>query len=93
MSEVINLKTDKTEYVNISKQDAAINTIEFLEIMIKELKQKKLDPEKCIVLAKWKSKKDYEQIRYWHNGINTETFLSLLELNKDMFLKDIKKYD
>lgn len=95
MTEIIDFRTGKKRVIKNrnKKEDKIIRTIEFLEQVIKELKQENLDPERCIVLAKWNSKEGFDQFQYWHNQIPTETFISLLELNKDKFLQDIKEYD
>ena len=70
------------------KDDKKELTIEFLEEVIKNLKEDKLDPEKCLLFLKWKNG-DGESFNYYHNGIPTETILALIEMNKAKIINDL----
>ena len=76
-------KDDKVE-----KKDDKEFAIEFLKGVIKNLKEDKLDPEKCLLFLKWKNG-DGESFNYYHNGIPTETILALIEMNKAKIINDL----
>ena len=71
------------------KKDDKEYTIEFLEGVIKNLKEDKLDPEKCLLFLKWKDGDGSESFNYYHNGIPTETILALIEMNKAKIINDL----
>lgn len=92
MGELIDFKSKKiiNKVNKIDKpQENKQLTIEFLEDIIKGLKNDKLDPEKCLVLTKWKKDESSESYEYYHNNLPTETILSMLKLCEDLFIKDI----
>jgi hypothetical protein len=70
------------------KKDEKEFAIEFLEGVIKNLKEDKLDPEKCLLFLKWKDG-DSESFNYYHNGMPTETILALIEINKAKIINDL----
>ena len=71
------------------KKDDKEHAIEFLEGVIKNLKEDKLDPEKCLLFLKWKDGENGESFNYYHNGIPTETILALIEMNKAKIIDDL----
>lgn len=71
------------------KKDDKEFTIEFLEGVIKNLKEDKLDPENCLLFLKWKDGENAESFNYYHNGMPTETILALIEMNKAKIINDL----
>lgn len=72
-----------------NKKDDKEHTIEFLEEVIKDLKEGKLDPEKCLLFLKWKDGENGETFNYYHNGLPTETMLAIIEMNKAKIINDL----
>lgn len=71
-----------------TKEGKKQNTINFLQELIKDFESNKLDPEKCLVLCKWKVNNNLDQFNYYHNDLPTESLLALIELNKDKILQE-----
>ncbi len=89
MSEVIDFKTKRLiRNYKPSKEEKKQKAIGFLRKIIKGFEEEKIDPEKCIVLAKWKISSDDEYYQYYNNDMTTENFISLIEFAKHKYLAD-----
>ena len=71
-----------------AKEDKKESTIEFLRGLIEMLERDNLDPEKCLVMCKWKVNDGLDQFNYYHNDINTESKLGIITLCQDKILDD-----
>jgi len=91
MGQLIDFKTKKIikKFVEPVVEDDKQLSIEFLEGIIDGLKKDKINPEKCIVIFKWKRDDESEAYEMCHNQLKVETILSSLKLCEDLFIKDI----
>ena len=91
MTEVIDFKTKRLiRNFKSTKKDKKQRAIAFLKDIIKLFEEDKIDPEKCIVLAKWSLNSDEEMYQYYNNDITVESMLSLMEFCKHKYLQDFK---
>lgn len=76
------IKLDKTSERNNK-------TIKFLEGIIEDLKKGELDPEKCILITKWRIEGGSENYNIDINDLSTETVLGMLDMAKYSFMNDV----
>ncbi len=91
MAEIVDFKTKRLiRNFKPTKKDEKQRAIAFLKDIIKLFEDDKIDPEKCIVLAKWNLNSDEEMYQYFNNDMTVESMLSLMEFCKHKYLQDFK---